>query len=286
MISKYYSDQIYQKREISLNMFGRKKKQNKPELSQWNMYEKAEKKLIAEWFIKSSSSEKLSRLYKERSVIQSDELMNKEQRRRASRNTDDSRKSENINLGDQPVNMFGVVYDTLNDSYKGRAGYQVAAAEEGRLDGEWSKIMSARFENAREILKEIEIIERKILCQGCLELQPFRAPTTEDFEFWKSESDRFELVMKHEEFEDPIPQSEQYQNLEIFATVNVVCCACDGKSYESVKSIEPTHQKALTQRDGIKEPARQNNDNSFCDNCGKSLRPAAKFCGGCGTPVS
>jgi len=268
-------------------MFGRKKKQNKPELSQWNMYEKAEKKLIAEWFIKSSSSEKLSRLYKERSVIQSDELMNKEQRRRASRNTDDSRKSENINLGDQPVNMFGVVYDTLNDSYKGRAGYQVAAAEEGRLDGEWSKIMSAKFENTREIIKEIERIERKILCQDCLELQPFRVPTTEDFEFWKSESDRLGYIQKKcRDDDDPIPESEQYQNLEIFATVNVVCCACDGKSYGSVKNIEPTHQKALTQRDGIKEPARQNNDNSFCDNCGKSLRPTAKFCGSCGTRIA
>ena len=268
-------------------MFGRKKKQNNQELSQWDMYEKAEKKLIAEWFIKSSSSEKLSRLYKERSVIQSDESMIKAQLKRASRNTDDSRKSENINLGDQPVNMFGVVYDTLNDSYKGRAGYQVAAAEEGRLDGEWSKIMSARFENAREILKEIERIERKILCQDCLELQPFRVPTTEDFEFWKSESDRLGYIQKKcRDDDDPIPESEQYQNLEIFATVNVVCCACDGKSYRSVKNIEPTHQKALTQRDGIKEPARQNNDNSFCDNCGKSLRPTAKFCGSCGTSIA
>ncbi len=26
-------------------------------------------------------------------------------------------------------------------------------------------------------------------------------------------------------------------------------------------------------------------ESNFCDNCGKSLRPAAKFCGSCGTPV-
>ena len=26
-------------------------------------------------------------------------------------------------------------------------------------------------------------------------------------------------------------------------------------------------------------------ENNFCDNCGKSLRPAAKFCGSCGMPV-
>ena len=137
-----------------------------------------------------------------------------------------------------------------------------------------------------KILKEIERIERKILCLDCLELQPFRVPTTEDFEFWKSESDRLGYIQKkYRDDDDPIPESEQYQNLEIFATVNVVCCACDGKSYGSVKTIEPTHQKALTQRDGIKEPARQNNDNSFCDNCGKSLKPTAKFCGSCGNQV-
>ena len=29
-----------------------------------------------------------------------------------------------------------------------------------------------------------------------------------------------------------------------------------------------------------------NNDNVFCENCGNTLNPTAKFCGKCGTPVS
>jgi len=36
----------------------------------------------------------------------------------------------------------------------------------------------------------------------------------------------------------------------------------------------------------IKQPAEtRESESNFCDNCGKSLRPTAKFCGSCGTSV-
>ena len=37
----------------------------------------------------------------------------------------------------------------------------------------------------------------------------------------------------------------------------------------------------------MKQPAEtRESESNFCDNCGKSLRPTTKFCGGCGTPRS
>ena len=33
------------------------------------------------------------------------------------------------------------------------------------------------------------------------------------------------------------------------------------------------------------KPARQIETSAFCDNCGKKLKPTAKFCGSCGTSV-
>ena len=34
------------------------------------------------------------------------------------------------------------------------------------------------------------------------------------------------------------------------------------------------------------KPAEKKETSAFCDNCGQSLKPKAKFCGGCGTPRS
>ena len=31
---------------------------------------------------------------------------------------------------------------------------------------------------------------------------------------------------------------------------------------------------------------RKESESNFCENCGKSLKPTAKFCGGCGSPRS
>ena len=34
------------------------------------------------------------------------------------------------------------------------------------------------------------------------------------------------------------------------------------------------------------KPAKKKETSEFCENCGNTLNPKAKFCGGCGTPVS
>ena len=39
-------------------------------------------------------------------------------------------------------------------------------------------------------------------------------------------------------------------------------------------------------RDVARKPAEKKETSSSCSNCGKSLKPTAKFCGGCGTPRS
>ena len=36
----------------------------------------------------------------------------------------------------------------------------------------------------------------------------------------------------------------------------------------------------------VRKPAEKKETSSSCSNCGKSLKPTAKFCGGCGTPRS
>ena len=46
--------------------------------------------------------------------------------------------------------------------------------------------------------------------------------------------------------------------------------------YLARHSIESTGRKPAETRES---------ENNFCDNCGKSLRPTAKFCGSCGTSV-
>ena len=49
-------------------------------------------------------------------------------------------------------------------------------------------------------------------------------------------------------------------------------------------SKEQTIKKAEEEEAGKEEPKKEEMS-AFCDNCGKSLRPTAKFCGSCGTSV-
>ena len=46
--------------------------------------------------------------------------------------------------------------------------------------------------------------------------------------------------------------------------------------YLAKQGIESTSRKPAETRES---------ESNFCDNCGKSLRPTAKFCGSCGTSV-
>jgi len=47
------------------------------------------------------------------------------------------------------------------------------------------------------------------------------------------------------------------------------------KQYLAGQNIEPSPK-----------PAEKKETSAFCENCGKPLKPMAKFCGGCGTPRS
>ena len=224
-----------------------------------NMYDDAEAELIVAWEHKASSSENLLRLYQERPMLTRNNELIGNQHAKAKQNVRDAgSKSENT-IGEQPTGLLGVAFDLLDESYKSRPAYQIAAAEEARLDVEKSKTGEAYYENRINIVKEIEKIEGKIFCYSCLKLQPFQTPTMEGFERV-----------------DQTGWSQKYQNFEVFKTIFVLCRVC-GKEHRKPAEVK---------RDEIKEPARQNNDNNFCDNCGKSLRPTAKFCGSCGTRIA
>ena len=45
-------------------------------------------------------------------------------------------------------------------------------------------------------------------------------------------------------------------------------------------------QKPAKQKPAKQKPAEKKETSSSCSNCGKPLKPEAKFCGGCGTPRS
>ena len=53
--------------------------------------------------------------------------------------------------------------------------------------------------------------------------------------------------------------------------------------YLARQGIESTSRKPTARR---KPAETRESESNFCDNCGKSLRPTAKFCSGCGTPRS
>ena len=61
-------------------------------------------------------------------------------------------------------------------------------------------------------------------------------------------------------------------------------------SSEKVRKLQDYEDEYLARR-GIKSTRRKpaetrESESNFCDNCGKSLRPTAKFCGKCGTQRS
>jgi len=53
------------------------------------------------------------------------------------------------------------------------------------------------------------------------------------------------------------------------------------------QDLEEYEEKYLAKEKPAKQkPAEKKETSAFCENCGKSLKPGAKFCGGCGTSRS
>jgi len=53
------------------------------------------------------------------------------------------------------------------------------------------------------------------------------------------------------------------------------------------QDLEEYEEKYLAKEKPAKQkPAEKKETSAFCENCGKPLKPEAKFCGGCGTPRS
>ena len=55
------------------------------------------------------------------------------------------------------------------------------------------------------------------------------------------------------------------------------------RDYLARQGIKSTNRKSATKP---KPAETRESESNFCDNCGKSLRPTAKFCSGCGSPRS
>ena len=52
------------------------------------------------------------------------------------------------------------------------------------------------------------------------------------------------------------------------------------------KELEEYEEKYLAKQKPSPKPAKKKETSSSCSNCGKPLKPTAKFCGGCGTQCS
>ena len=52
------------------------------------------------------------------------------------------------------------------------------------------------------------------------------------------------------------------------------------------KELEEYEEKYLAKQKPSRKPAEKKETSSSCNNCGKPLKPVAKFCGGCGTQRS
>ena len=52
------------------------------------------------------------------------------------------------------------------------------------------------------------------------------------------------------------------------------------------KELEEYEEKYIAKQKPSTKPAKKKETSSSCSNCGKPLKPEAKFCGQCGTPRS
>jgi len=51
------------------------------------------------------------------------------------------------------------------------------------------------------------------------------------------------------------------------------------------QELDEYEEQYIEEEEPRRKPARQIETSAFCDNCGKKLKPTAKFCGGCGNQV-
>ena len=59
------------------------------------------------------------------------------------------------------------------------------------------------------------------------------------------------------------------------------------KTSKSAKQdLEKYEEKYIAKQKPSPKPAKKKETSAFCENCGKPLKPEAKFCGQCGTPRS
>ena len=52
------------------------------------------------------------------------------------------------------------------------------------------------------------------------------------------------------------------------------------------QDLEEYDEKYLAKQKPSPKPAKKKETHAFCENCGNTLKPEAKFCGKCGTPRS
>ena len=57
-------------------------------------------------------------------------------------------------------------------------------------------------------------------------------------------------------------------------------------SQPAKQDLEEYEEKYIAKQKPNPKPAKKKETSAFCENCGKPLKPEAKFCGGCGTPRS
>ena len=196
-------------------------------------YQKTQEELIDTWSEKASSSEKLSRLYQERPMLKTNYKLLTSQLDTARDKAQPSVISYNLDFQSDPA-------------------WQIAAAEEARIEVEENKAFEAFSRNTSDILTEIAKIE--------------------------ANADSCVTQTKRDGVKEPDGKAE--------STTKRLQNLMDNTISEVINRAEQHSSNWQTKRDEIKEPVEQNNDNSFCENCGKSLKKTAKFCGKCGTPVS
>ena len=127
--------------------------------------EDAIKDIVEAWSSKSLNSEKLSSLYKERSVVSA------------------NKRTQGERVGEAACNVSDAEGSIFFDSYMDgddNPGYQTAIAAQAQVDTNHSKAFYDVDRNQNEILMEIGRIEQKIFCSICCEFQPLRSPTAKD----------------------------------------------------------------------------------------------------------